>query len=73
MGSAVLTIPDEVKAELKRFSWINWSELARVEVLEQEKKIALLDELDNLTKDSTLTDKDCIEFAKRVKKRLSSR
>lgn len=71
MASAVLTIPDSIKDELKRFPWANWSEVARVEALEQEKKITLLDELEELTKDSGITDKSCSEFARRIKKRLS--
>jgi len=72
MVSVSLAISDELKVKMNKFSWINWSEVAREEALEQERKIALLDELEDLTKDSEITDKDCLEFAKRVKKRLSA-
>jgi hypothetical protein len=37
MGSATLTIPDEVKNEFKQFPWINWSELAREELVRRFK------------------------------------
>ena len=73
MVSVSLAITDELKAKMNRLCWINWSEVAREEALEHERKIALLDELEDLTKDSELTDTDCLEFAKRVKKRLSAR
>jgi len=36
MPSVTLTIPDKVKAELKEFAWVNWSELARQEILKNE-------------------------------------
>lgn len=71
MVSVSLAITDELKSKMEKFPWINWSEVAREEALEQEERTKLFDELDELTKDSTLTDKDCLEFAKRVKKRLS--
>jgi len=70
MVSVSFTISDELKSRMEKFSWINWSEIAREEALEHDKKIVLLDELDDLTKDSKITDKDCLEFAKRVKKRI---
>lgn len=71
MASLTLSVTKEFKTEMKSVPWVNWSEIAREEVLGRERKIALLDELDELTKDSEITDKDCLEFAKRVQKRFS--
>lgn len=73
MVSVSLTISDELKVKMNKFSWINWSEVAREEALEQNKKIALLDELDELTKDSKLTDADCLRLGKLFKKGISKR
>ncbi|MFH0875602.1 MAG: hypothetical protein V1859_06705 [archaeon] len=36
MVSITLSVADEYKAELKRFSWVNWSELAREELLKKD-------------------------------------
>ena len=70
MPSVTFSVPDKVKSEMREFPWMNWSELVREEALKQEERAKLFEELDELTKNSTLTDKDCEEFARRVKKRL---
>lgn len=36
MPSVTLTIPEGTKSELKRFQWVNWSEVAREEFLKKE-------------------------------------
>lgn len=36
MVNVVLTVPDHVKSEIGLFSWVNWSEVAREEVLRKE-------------------------------------
>jgi len=70
MVSVSLTVSNDLRAKMDKFSWINWSEVAREEALKQEERIELLEELEELTKDSTITDEDCERFAKRVKKRF---
>ncbi|MBN1502099.1 hypothetical protein JW930_01025 [Candidatus Woesearchaeota archaeon] len=35
MASITLAVSDELKNELKRLSWINWSEIAREETLKK--------------------------------------
>ena len=73
MVSVSINVSDELRSKMSKFSWINWSEVAREEALEQEKKVALLDELEELTKDSKLTDADCLRLGKLVKKGISGR
>lgn len=73
MPTAVLTIPEEVKKELKEFVWVNWSEVGKEELLEQEEKIKLLDELDELTKHSKLTDEDALRLGRKVNKAIWER
>ena len=70
MPSVTFSIPNEVKSEMKRLSWVNWSELAKQEVIRQDEKTKLFEELEELTKDSKLTDEDCLRFAKHVKERF---
>lgn len=72
MASLTLSVTEEFKAEMRSVPWVNWSEIAREEAIKREERTKLFDELDELTKDSTITDEDCLEFAKRVKKRLSA-
>jgi hypothetical protein len=71
MVSVTFSIPDELKSKMKQFPWVNWSELAKQEVLKQEEKAKLFEELEKLTKNSKITDEDCLRFAKKVKERFS--
>lgn len=73
MPTAVLTIPEQTKKELKKFAWVNWSEVSKEELLGQEEKIKLLNELDELTKHSELTDKDALELGRKVNKAMWER
>ena len=36
MASVTLAVTEEVKSEIKHFSWVSWSELAREETLKKE-------------------------------------
>jgi len=36
MPSITFAIPDEIKAKMKKISWVNWSELIRREVLKHD-------------------------------------
>ena len=33
MGSVTFSVGEELKADLDHFSWVNWSEVARAEIL----------------------------------------
>ena len=70
MPSVTFSVPEKLKSEMKEFSWVNWSELAKQEVLVQDEKAELFEELEKLTKDSKITDEDCLRFAKSVKERF---
>lgn len=71
MASVMFSIPSEVKSEMKEFAWVNWSELAKEEVLKQDEKAKLFEELEELTKESTLSDEDCLRLGKFVKRRFA--
>ena len=68
MGTITLTIPAEVKSELKTFSWVNWSELAIGEVMLTKDREKLLHELDTLLKGSEFTADDVLKISKKSRK-----
>ena len=78
MGTMTLTLSDKLKAELKRFSWVNWSELARNELLKEAERQKLFEEVEKILLKSKLTKEDAdkladevsLSLAKRYKKRL---
>ena len=73
MPSVALRISEEFKGKIERLSWVNWSELAREEALRQDRASGLFSELDELTKDSKLTDEDCVELGRSIKKAIWKR
>ena len=73
MVSMSLNVSEELRSKMNKFSWINWSEVAREEAIGHEEKLALLDELEELTKHSKMTDKDCLRLGKLVNKGISKR
>ena len=73
MGTITLTVSDKVKAELKRFSWVNWSELARKEVLQEKRKQESFEELEKILSKSQLTPADAKKLADEVSLSLAKR
>jgi len=70
MASLTLAIPTELKAKMKRFPEINWSEVARQAILE---KTELLEKMQHLLSKSTLTEKDTLEAGRQIKRRVLRR
>ncbi len=70
MGSVTLSMPTEVKHKMDRFSWINWSALARESFL---KKIGELELLESITSKSKLSEKDAKKLADKINERVSER
>ncbi len=58
MTSITLSVSEEFKEELKQFSWVNWSEIAREETM---KKLIF----DNYIKTGNLTDEEW-EFCEKI-------
>ncbi|MFH1637028.1 MAG: hypothetical protein ABIB71_01220 [Candidatus Woesearchaeota archaeon] len=67
MVTATLTVSDEVKSEFEHFPWVNWSELARQEFLEDVKKQEALERLLELVSKSEFTEEDADRLSKKVK------
>ena len=47
MASLTFAMPDEIKSEMKELAWVNWSELAREELLKKGALLNLLDRLES--------------------------
>ena len=73
MGTATLTISDEVKPELKRLSWINWSEVAKEEARLEKERLDDFEEFKRIVSKSKLTQKQADELSDEFKERLAKR
>ena len=63
MTNITLSIPNEVHLEMKHFSEVKWSEVARKAIIE---RIDSLKMADKIAKKSKLTEKDVKEFTKKI-------
>jgi len=70
MGNITLSIPEEVHKEMKHFSEVKWSEVARKAIIE---KLETLRMADKLAKKSKLTEKDVEEFSEKIKSLATKR
>ena len=70
MGNITLSIPEEVHKDMKHFSEVRWSEVARKAIIE---KIDTLKLAESLAKKSKLTEKDVEEFTKKIKSEATKR
>jgi cytochrome c553 len=62
-----------MKAELKRFSWVNWSELARIEILKEANRQKAFEEVEKILKKSKLTEENAQELADETSRALAKR
>ena len=63
MGNMTLSIPDEVQKEMKQFSEVKWSEVARKAIKERLETLQLAEKL---VKKSKLSEKDVENFSKKI-------
>jgi len=70
MANITISVPKELKAKMNKFPEINWSRLAGILLSQKIKRLELLKELDEMLVDSKLTDEDCIDLGKRLKKEI---
>ena len=73
MANVSLTVPDELKAKMDKFRWINWSEVAREEAIRREMLHENFEEFNRIVSKSKLTDEDAMRLAKEVKRGLHER
>lgn len=65
MANVTVSLPADLKQRMDAFAEINWSAVARAAI---ENKLALLSALDELLKDSDITDEDIAREALIIKK-----
>ena len=70
MGNITLSLPESVHKEMKHFSEVRWSEVARKAIVE---KLEALQLAENLSKKSKLTLKDVEEFSRKIKSEATKR
>ena len=67
MESVTLTISDDTKEELKKFSWVNWSDVAREKFIRKVKRLEALEKFEKLLEKSEFTEEDALELSNKVK------
>jgi len=70
MGNITLSIPDDVHKDMKQFSEVRWSEVARKAIIQ---KLETLHMADRLAKKSKLSEKDVSEFSNKIKSLATKR
>jgi hypothetical protein len=73
MPSITLTVSDKDESELKRFPWVNWSEVARESLMSEEEQCKMLDKIDKSLRNSKMTDKLAIELGRELRKNIYKR
>lgn len=70
MGNITLSLPDDVQAQMKRFSDVRWSEVARRAIVDKLEALTIAEELADK---SELTKEDVERFSRKVKSLAGSR
>ena len=70
MVNITMSIPEEMKKQMEKFPEINWSAIARAAI---KKRLILLSELDNLLKDSELTEEDALRLGRELTKAVAKK
>ena len=70
MANITLSIPNEIHKQMKHFSEVKWSEIARKAIIE---KLELLQLAEKLASKSKLTEEDIAAFNKKIKASATKR
>ena len=70
MGNITLSLPDNIHKQMKHFSEVRWSEVARKAIVE---RLELLQLAEKLAQKSKLTEDDIKAFNKKVKSSATKR
>lgn len=66
MPTITLSISEELKKDMDSIKGTNWSEVTRVLLEEKVKRLKLLNRMDELLKNSKLTDEDALKLGRKV-------
>ena len=67
MPTITLSVPEDLKHEMDKSQFINWSEVAREAIRERVAQLRILNEIANKSK---LTEKDALEIGRKIKKSM---
>jgi len=70
MATITLSVPEELKVEMDKSKFINWSAVAREAI---KIKVTQLKILHSIAAKSELTEKDAIEIGRKIKKSMHQR
>ena len=70
MASITFAIEEKIKERLSNFSWVNWSEVAREALSQEEKTKEAFERVKKILKKSKFTEKDAKELSEKVKKSM---
>jgi len=70
MPTITLSVPDDLKKDMDKSKFINWSEVAREAIRE---RISQLNILNAIAAKSKLTEKDALEIGRKIKKSMWKR
>lgn len=70
MGNITLSVPESVHKEMKHFSEIKWSDVARRAIIERVETLKMAEKLANKSK---LTEEDIKIFSKKIKSLATKR
>gem|GEM_PF-2451229 len=72
-STLTLSVPTKLREEMRELKWVNWSEETRKFLHERVKRLKLLSKLDELTKESTLTEQEILEIGRKVNQGIARR
>ena len=67
MASIMASLPDSLKVDIERFSWVNWSEVARGALIKKIKRLEALEKFEKLLENSEFTEEDMLKLSSTVK------
>lgn len=70
MGNITLSLPEEVHKEMRHFSEVRWSEVARKAIIERLETLRMAEKLAGK---SRLTESDVEEFSRKIKSLAAKR
>lgn len=70
MSIITLSVPEDLKREMEKSKFINWSEVAREAIRERVSQLAVLNAIAIKSK---LTEKDALEIGRKIKKSMHKR
>jgi len=73
MVSITLSVPKDLKKQMEKFAWLNWSALAREAFVKRMKQLEILDKFNEDFKNSALTDADCLKLGRQLKQDMLKR